>query len=108
MAPRGGALIATSTYVGDGAATQAIVGVGFRPKYVRILTDIVYSATARQAWKITQDGLNALFWHPAWGNRYLADHLISLDADGFTVGDGTGANNYFNNLGVTYHYLCFG
>jgi len=98
--------IATGTYTGDGAATQAIVGVGFQPKFV-----IVYEQRVLQppCYKSDQDGLLALFWNFGLGRWiYLPDHIISLDADGFTVGDGTGLWNLYNILDAVYSYACFG
>ena len=59
--------------------------------------------------KTDQDGLLADVFNNAttlW--RYVTDMIISLDADGFTVGDGTGVANILNVLGATYTYICFG
>ena len=38
---------------------------------------------------------------------YKDDHIISLDADGFTVGDGTGDGNRMNANGIVYEYLAW-
>jgi hypothetical protein len=44
----------------------------------------------------------------AGGDVYQEDHIISLDAGGFTVGDGTGSGNRLNANGTTYVYVCIG
>jgi len=96
----------TGTYTGDGAATQAIAGVGFTPRFVIIYRQDVVNKTP--GWKIDQDGvfcglLNTDTW------IYADDMIISLDVDGFTVGDGTGYGlNAFNVVTIVYTYICFG
>lgn len=100
--------MATITYTGNGAATQAITGAGFQPK-----TLIVYRQTGFQSRgfgvKTDQDGLNAIFMDfTTLVVSYAPDMIISLDADGFTVGDGTGITNIFNVLGVTYTCIAWG
>lgn len=98
----GGARVATGTYTGNGAATQAITGVGFQPRML-----LIYPQLASAVFpfvKSDQDGLNA------WGtnNAGGTDQIISLDADGFTVGDGTPSTNHCNvNLRV-YTYWALG
>ena len=100
--------IKTGTYAGDGAATQAITGVGFQPK-----TIIIYHQTPARLQgygvKTDQDGANALYLDMALGGiRYVTDMIISLDPDGFTVGDGTGNANYFNINTITYTFIAWG
>lgn len=97
---------ATGQYTGNGNPTQAIVGVGFRPKFVwvwgqdNVLED-------HPAMKADVDGAFAEFFQSGVGHRYLTDMIVSLDADGFTVGDGTGYGNVLNINGVTYAYNCW-
>jgi hypothetical protein len=99
--------IATGTYTGDGAATQVIVGVGFRPRFVFIILEGAFASTPGH--KNDLDGLNASFqWDGGVDWRYRVDQIISLDADGFTVGDGSGSWNTFNVNGESYHYVCVG
>lgn len=109
--PSGGVRFATGTYTGDGAATQAVVGVGFQPKFVWILSrGVVPNAlnTAVEGLKTDQDGVNSMYWVGVFW-RYEADDIISLDADGFTVGDGSvWGFNMFNWLGSVYNYMCWG
>ena len=98
--------IATGTYTGNAAATQATTGVGFQPR----LLIIDYPATAGTQMGIKNDqmGTKAKIIHSTSG-YYEDDHIISLDSDGFTVGDGTGGvANVMNVNAITYTYVCFG
>ncbi|MCJ7560480.1 hypothetical protein MUO79_07660 [Candidatus Bathyarchaeota archaeon] len=108
--PAGGGKTAYATYTGDGAATQAIVGVGFRPRFVQILERTNNDATVKFACAITEDGGNTLLMQNFPSTTfYELDHVISFDADGFTVGDGTGGvGNQLNKAGIDYNYICFG
>jgi len=104
-------MIKTGTYTGDGGATQAITGVGFTPYHITILPQLdpqVEGFTPAKSG--VDDAGDAAFYILqfqifGYGNN---DHILSLDADGFTVGDGTGFRNVFNiNLQV-YTYICIG
>jgi hypothetical protein len=97
--------VATDTYVGDGAATQAIASVGFQPRFVLIWKEV--DNTQTPAPKCDQDGLGALVWRDTVGPSWFTDQIISLDADGFTVGDGTTFLNITNVNLVTYTYVAF-
>jgi len=101
--------IATGSYLGDGNATQAIIGVGFLPRFLMVYSRDVALTNELKGWKSNVDGLNAYFWWSggrAW--RWKPDYIISLDADGFTIGDGTGdIGNYLNVLGKTYSYIAW-
>lgn len=100
------AFIHTGTYQGDGGVTLAITGVGFQPKYVIIWTQAIVQIGI--AWKSDQDGINASVLDLAAGLlRYITDMIISLDADGFTVGDGTGVANAFNINLQDYTYVAY-
>jgi len=97
-------------YVGDDAAIRAIVGIGFKPKVVKVYAiEPGAGATNDMAVKCDVDGLNA--WaidHGGGGADYAPDIIISLDADGFTVGDSTGlGNNLVNELNTHYEYVCW-
>ena len=101
-------MFATGTYTGDGAVTQAIIGVGFQPRFMLIYAQM---QACLKAMKNDTDGLNADMIEPVAGmpqHRYEADQIISLDADGFTVGDGTTLANTVNINLVTYTYIAFG
>ena len=102
----------TGTYTGDGNATQAITGVNFKPKYVRIWKE-VNDGDDIDIWETTPEinddltGGAAAQWDPtnnAW--TLESDRIVSLDADGFTVGDGGG--NDPNVDEQDYNYLAMG
>jgi len=61
--------------------------------------------------KTDQDGPYAQAINPGRAALdYEEDHIISLDSDGFTVGDGTGTSsgNSFNYNGRGYSFICLG
>lgn len=99
--------VATGGYTGNGLATQGIVGVGFQPRmiwiYPRLANNQVFAT------KSAQDGLLANVWDRGISvtNIYVVDMIVSLNADGFTVGDGTGAGNFLNVNGRNYTYICW-
>ena len=101
------ARIKTGTYTGNAAATKAITGVGFQPKAVQIYPQS-QTVGYRWWWKTDQDGTYAASDTDSSNVKYLTDHIISLDADGFTIGDGTGDDNRLNANGVVYTYICWG
>ena len=80
-----GGRYAVGQYTGDGNATQAITGLGFQPTTV-----IAWRVTAGHYPLIKNDQDGVLCKTLATPAYYLDDQIISLDADGFTVGDGTG------------------
>ena len=94
--------IKTGTYTGDGAATQAITGVGFRPSAL-FTFKLVDSSNHGGFVKTTAMGEYAR--QIDINGRYKVDHIISLDADGFTVGDCTGFSNMTNESGIVYAYI---
>lgn len=98
----------TGTYVGDGNVTQAITGLGFQPKYVNIYWIANGASLQRnRLHKTDADPTNnAMFQWIGSQNWYLTNMLVSLDADGFTVGDG-GFSDFNINTAV-YVYLAFG
>lgn len=96
-------LIVTGTYTGNGAATQAITGLGFKPRRLEIWAQGVSGNNANLAIKTDRDGTDTFLTFGAGGafSGTYADHIISLDSDGFTVGDGTASMNLLNvNLRV--------
>lgn len=100
---------ATGTYTGDGAATLAIVGVGFQPIVVILYSHV--TTTPTPGIKTDQDGAFSFVFKnaPLRGWRWQTDNMISLDADGFTVGDGTPlALNMCNVADRVYTYVCWG
>ncbi len=91
------------TYTGNGSATQAITGVGFQPKALFIHRQVDSAGTVYTGRRTSSDTATQLD-----SIGYKGDHIISLDASGFTVGDGTGDANRFNVSGSTYTYLALG
>ena len=93
--------MATGTYTGDGNATQAITGVGFQPDHVAIWAQ---NSVAQRYNKTNQDGTKTkMIGTPTWED----DHIISLDSNGFTVGDGTPSSNHVNINTTVYTYTAW-
>jgi hypothetical protein len=93
--------MALGSYTGNGAATQAITGVGFQPTVLMIFPR---NAVQSPTWKTSGDGLNAATFSPG---AYQADIIISLDANGFTVGDATALPALYNmnTNAVVFNYV---
>lgn len=91
------------TYTGDAAATKAITGVGFKPTALLIYEQVTQKAVML---KSSLDTTGAFVLANA-GTLYVNDVVISLDADGFTIGDGTGSANYANEA-QAYVYVALG
>lgn len=99
------ASIVTGTYTGNGAATQAITGLGFLPRAVIVMFG---GSGAGSGLVFKSDRSTTTFSYSPFvsggtpdGNTN--DLIRSLDADGFTVGDGTGSLNIIN--GNTNPYI---
>jgi hypothetical protein len=87
--------IKLGTYSGNGAATQAITGVGFQPNLVLVCP----SHVNYDSWlKLETMGINA---KAISETNYTNNVIISFDVNGFTVGN----SGYINVTGVVYHYL---
>ena len=99
-------LIATGTYTGDGGVAQAITGIGFAPK-VAVVTDRQAAGGAARMFQKWDVMLADLCTNWSWFCDVEADHLISLDADGFTVDDDAG-DSHPNKSGQVYLYYCLG
>lgn len=103
------ALIKTGTYTGDGNPSQAITGIGFQVKFVKVWrrpdTD---NASALMFESV--DGFTGGFSvrHISSGHAEDKDAIVSLDIDGFTVEDNGGAGLDPNKSGETYDYVAFG
>lgn len=91
-------------YTGDAAATKAITGIGFTPTVLVIYNQVTNKALCI---KTSQDTTSCFIITNAAGTLYVTDVVISLDADGFTVGDGSGSANYANEA-TSYAYVAFG
>lgn len=99
----GGSRFATGTYTGNGAATQAVTGIPFQPRALIVYTQTV-GLTSMAAFKNDLDGTSSY----TLTSGFAPDHIISLDANGFTVGDGTGSTNQFNVNLRLYTYMAWG
>jgi hypothetical protein len=93
--------MAVNSYSGNGSATQAISGVGFSPDYVIILGD-----NGTRAYNRTTYG--GLYARRMIISGASTDAIISLNADGFTAGDGSDdSGGNMNASSVDYHYIAF-
>ena len=105
------AKIKSGTYTGDNTESQAITGVGFKPKYVRIWEQsliqaqiLVFETTADI---VDDNAAGAAVFINSANAKILFNKIISLDADGFTVDD-NGINDAPNVDGQIYNYLAIG
>lgn len=96
--------MAAGNYTGSGTAIRVITGLGFRPEVVMIFPR---GSSYHSFWKTSGDGLMAGSF--IGGLAYQADIIISLDADGFTVGDATGLPSSYNPNAnaVVYNYIAW-
>jgi len=105
------ARIKYGTYTGDGAVSQAITGVGFAPEIVIITLDGagadsgVWFCTKQMAADECQEMISA--GAATASIDKVADHIIALGTDGFTVDDG-GADAHPNKNTQVYDYLAIG
>ena len=104
-----GAKIATGQYTGDGTVDQYITGIGFQPQFVQIWGHEEVEDT--QLYKFTKTstimGGDRCVYEYANYQRVRDNRIISLDADGFSVGD-MGTDFDPNTLGSTYDWIAFG
>lgn len=101
------ARIQVGNYTGDGAASKEI---NFATAYQAVFL-IIYPQTTQvnmPFMKSSQDGTKTSY-NTGSNAFYEDDYIISLDADGFTVGDGTGGSsaNHCNINGRVYTYIAF-
>lgn len=104
------ATIVTGTYTGNGNATQAITGVGFKPRAIVAYKQGTGNPISHYAIKLDRDGTNTnalVNVGAGLGGVYTTDLIISMDTDGFTVGDGTGLGNVLNTNLVVYAYVAW-
>lgn len=101
------------TYTGDGAASKAITGVGFTPDEVTVYK--ITNSNPCGVWLRTSNSVNSLLLKgiDGGGSPFTAlfdnDAIISLDSDGFSIGDNTGlGGNVINLNGASYGYIARG
>lgn len=106
--------IKTGTYTGTGIGTQAITGIGFQPKYVRIWRRRTADGSTMNIYEssdvIVDDGgvgggAIELAVSPP---EFATNAIMSLDADGFTVNEPSSFTDTVNGSGTVYNYLCLG
>ena len=98
----GGAQFKTGTYTGNGNSNRAVTGVGFQPSIV-ILFD--HTNSSSYGWGIKTAQMGTSFSHFS-ANGYQQNLIVSLDADGFTLGTNA---SYVNNAdGRTYSWIAIG
>ncbi len=90
--------LATGTYTGDGVDSRPITGVGFQPDIVFVKCACGGAGVARTS-TMTGDATKLL--NNAGG--LAANHVQTLDADGFTVGNSANTNA----SGNTYYWAAF-
>ena len=100
--------VVTGTYTGDGAASQAITGLGFKPKYLRIYERKTTAASTTNPTittdRIIDDHVSGMSIDCDSTFKTRAGIIISLDADGFTVG----TTSTPNVSGTVYSYVAIG
>lgn len=89
------------TYTGNNTTNRAITGVGFQPDLVMVIEH--QSTNCHWAMKTSADTTGALIGYTAM--QYNTGHIVSLDADGFTVSTGSGSGgNHANINSAVYTY----
>ena len=89
--------MATGTYTGDAIDNRAIT-VGFQPDFVMVKDTAATEGAARST-SMPGDVSKPMGTLTA----FVADHIQSLTATGFTIG----TNNRVNRSGRTYHWVAF-
>ena len=89
-------------YTGDDQTTQAITGVGFKPKYVKAWSHDTGDADAWVFERSEDMATDRSVTHYQGYTINRAGRLKSLDNDGFTVGDQA------NTDGTVYDYIAIG
>ena len=80
----------TITWIGDGAASRAITGLGFKPDFVWYkCSSTSYDHNAIDS---TRGVTNQLRPNTNGYGYNASDQILSLDTDGFTIGNGGDAN----------------
>lgn len=99
----------TGTYTGDGTLAQAITGIGFQPKMVRVYESV---SGDNNAVFVIETSDTIILDDPAGqgivisNGKTQAGSITSLDADGFTVSDrgGPAGGDHPNKLGTVYRF----
>jgi outer membrane protein assembly factor BamB len=96
--------VKTGTYTGNGAASRSITGIGFRPEVVILKGNDSAGSDDLSAAVLASMTMPAGQAKPLKGDQALLPNLVlSLDADGFTVGP----DRRVNQNGVAFHWVAF-
>jgi len=98
--------MATGQYTGDGTTSNAITGLGFRPKFVMIFRHVTAQTLDHSVFS-KMDQFYSNLCYAFFAGDFLANRIISLDPDGFTVSD-AGADADPNTNGQLYDYVAWG
>lgn len=99
--------IKTGEYTGDGSTSQAITGIGFRPKAVFITSNPLTDGEVTEVHFKTdqmEDNYDTMFKTTVYEKD---NRVITLDSDGFTIDD-DGQNLHPNMVNRAYTYLALG
>ena len=107
-----GVNIATGSYTGDGTLSNAITGLGFQPKYLKIWERETSNNSQVNSYETTSDilddhVLSGAIYNDNNEQEFRVNAIISLDADGFTVSD-RGFNADPNQNTQEYNYYAIG
>ena len=100
----------TGSYVGDGTTSQAITGIGFKPKWLRIYAKRTVDGATMPSFETTTEIMadhangGCIAHFKDGGHTFETNKIISLDDDGFTVDD-NGADDAPNKDGLDYRYI---
>ena len=90
------------SYTGNGQVSQSITGIGFKPVYVKIISNDSVDADAWVFERIDNMVADRSISHYQGYTLNRGDRLKSLDEDGFTVGGQANTN------GKEYVYIAIG
>ena len=105
-----GSRFKTGQYLGDGAISRPITGIGFRVDYVKIWLHTAGGFIVQSHFEKTRtmnDTTRCWETTVAGQSQASSDLIISCDNDGFTIGDG-GIDQAPNKAGDTYDYIVMG
>lgn len=111
----GSGIFNSGTYTGNGEVAMDVLGVGFKPRYVKIEVKNTITGTAcivYESWAevLADDPAGMCIFHrPASSppHAVVKDAIKSFDVDGFTVGD-QGAGEHPNQNAIVYHWYAIG
>jgi len=89
------------TYTGDDGATKAIIGMGFQPEVLMVIPGV---ESLYVSIKTTDMGTKSKIFNNS--HKFEDNVIVSLDADGFTVGStSASADGNMNKLDKIYYYI---